>query len=232
SAAARGWSGSGPRPRSGSTRSGRATRSASTRSYWAGWARPWNSYIRGTAATATPAGPFSRPSSWRTARPAGTRWPTSWGCEHLMLSNARVVLVRPHYAGNVGAVARVMRNFGLTQLTLVAPYADHWSKEARRMATQGEQLLETATIVPTLDDAVADCRKVLGSSANVEGIYRTHNYGRPDELLAGLSASLADGPSALVFGPEPSGLSNAEIARCHGLIRIPTDSQYPSLNLS
>jgi tRNA/rRNA methyltransferase len=149
-----------------------------------------------------------------------------------MLSNARVVLVRPHYAGNVGAVARVMRNFGQTQLTLVAPFADPRSEEARRMATHGEQLLEAAAIVPTLDDAVADCRTVLGSSANVEGVYRTHNYGRPDELLARLVTTLVDGPSALVFGPEPSGLSNAEIARCHGLIRIPTDSHYPSLNLS
>src|SRR5262249_11999509 len=223
SAAARGWSGSGPRPRSGSTRSGPATTSASTRSYSARWARPWNSSIRGTAATATPAGPFSRPSSWRTARPAGTRWPTSWGCDHLMLSNARVVLVRPHYAGNVGAVARVMRNFGLTQLALVAPFADPWSEEARRMATHGEHLLEAAAIVPTLEAAVAACRTVLGTSANVEGVYRTHNYGLPAELLARLATTLADGPSALVFGPEPSGLSNAEVARCHGLIRIPTD---------
>ncbi len=149
-----------------------------------------------------------------------------------MLRNARVVLVRPHYAGNVGAVARVMHNFGLDQLTLVAPFADPRSEEARRLSTHGEHLLDAARVVETLDEAVTDCRVVLASSANVEGVYRTHNYGRPDEVLPPLVESLADGPCALVFGPEPSGLSNAEVARCHGLIRILTDSTYSSLNLS
>lgn len=149
-----------------------------------------------------------------------------------MLGNARVVLVRPHYAGNLGAVARVMCNFGVRQLTLVAPFADLRAEEARRLATHGEPILESATVVPTLDEAVADCRLVVATSANVEGVYRTHNYGRPDEILPEVVAALDDGPCALVFGPEPSGLSNAEVARCHGLIRILTDPACPSLNLS
>jgi tRNA/rRNA methyltransferase len=149
-----------------------------------------------------------------------------------MLPNARVVLVRPHYPGNLGSVARVMCNFGLNQLTLVEPFADPKAEEARRLATHGEHILESAVTVPTLDDAVADCRVVIGTSGNVEGIYRAHNYGRPEELLPSVVEALADGPCALVFGPEPSGLSNADVARCHGLIRIPTDHRCPSLNLS
>ena len=149
-----------------------------------------------------------------------------------MLANARVVLVRPHYPGNLGAVARAMCNFGLSQLTLVEPFADPKSEEARRLSTHGEHVLESAVIVPTLDAAVADCRVVLATSANVEGLYRTHNYGRPEEVLPAVIEALPDGPCALVFGPEPSGLSNAEIARCHGLVRILTDSRCPSLNLS
>jgi tRNA/rRNA methyltransferase len=149
-----------------------------------------------------------------------------------MLTNARVVLVRPHYPGNLGSVARAMCNFGLNQWTLVDPFADPRSEEARRLATHGEHLLEQAAVVATLDDAVADCRVVLATSANVEGVYRTHNYGRPDELFPAYVEALNDGPCALVFGPEPSGLSNVEIARCHGLIRIHTDSRCPSLNLS
>ena len=100
-----------------------------------------------------------------------------------MLSNARVVLVRPHYPGNLGSVARAMCNFGLDQLTLVEPFADPKSEEARRLATHGEPVLESAVIVSTLDEAVADCRVVLATSANVEGVYRTHNYGRPEEVL-------------------------------------------------
>ena len=149
-----------------------------------------------------------------------------------MLSNARVVLVRPHYAGNIGSVARLMCNFGLEHLALVAPYADPRSAEARRLATHGEHLLESATVADSLDAAVVDCKVVVATSANVAGIYRTHNYGRPEEVLPAVVAGLADGPCALVFGPEPSGLSNAEVARCHGLIRILTDSRYPALNLS
>jgi tRNA/rRNA methyltransferase len=149
-----------------------------------------------------------------------------------MLSNARVVLVRTHYPGNLGAVARAMCNFGLHQLTLVEPFADPRSAEARRLSTHGEPVLESAVVVPTLDDAVADCRVVLATSANVEGVYRTHNCGRPEEVLPAVVEALPDGPCALVFGPEPSGLSNAEIARCHGLIRILTDNRCPSLNLS
>src|SRR5262245_58257135 len=111
-----------------------------------------------------------------------------------MLANARVVLVRPHYAGNVGAVARAMANFGLNQLALVAPFADHLSPEARRLSTHGEQVLESAKTVRSFEEAVADCRVVVATSANVEGVYRTHNYGRPDEVLPAVIAALSDGP--------------------------------------
>lgn len=149
-----------------------------------------------------------------------------------MISNVRVVLVQPHYAGNLGSVARAMANFGLKHLALVAPYADPLSEEARRLATHGEEILSSARILPTLEEAVADCGVVLGTTGNVEGIYRTQNYGRPDEMLSRISMAMDRTPCALVFGPEPSGLSNAEVARCHGLIRILTDSQTPSLNLS
>ena len=149
-----------------------------------------------------------------------------------MLTDARVVLVRPHYAGNVGSVARAMRNFGLSQLALVDPIADHKSQEARRLSTHGEPILDAAVIVPTLDEAVADCRFVVATSALVDGVYRSHNHGRPDEVLPELIAALPEGPCALVFGPEPSGLTNAEIARCHGLIRIPASAEYSALNLA
>jgi tRNA/rRNA methyltransferase len=149
-----------------------------------------------------------------------------------MIANARVVLVRPHFAGNVGSVARVMKNFGLTDLVLVAPFARHLDDEARRMSTHGESILHAARIVETLDEAVADCQAVLGTSGMVDGLFREQHYGRPDEMFAGFAETLDAGPQAIVFGPEPSGLSNAEIARCHGLIRIPTDHEYTSLNLA
>jgi tRNA/rRNA methyltransferase len=149
-----------------------------------------------------------------------------------MLANCRVVLVRPHFAGNLGATARAMRNFGLRDLVLVDPVADVKSLEARRMSTNGESILDSVRTVATLEDALIDCRVVLATSANVEGLFREHCYGRSDEMLPRLTSALPDGPCALVFGPEPSGLTNAEIARCHGLIRIQTDPEYPALNLA
>lgn len=149
-----------------------------------------------------------------------------------MLPNCRIVLVRPHFAGNLGAAARVMRNFGLRDLVLVEPLADRNDPEARRMSTHGEAILDAARVVTTLDEALADCRVVLATSANVEGLFREHAYGRPDEMLPRIVEALPNGPCALVFGPEPSGLSNAEVARCHGVVRILTDTEYPALNLA
>lgn len=149
-----------------------------------------------------------------------------------MLSNCRIVLVQPHYAGNIGSSARVMRNFGLCDLCLVAPIADHRSKDARRMSTHGQAILDSARVVPTLDDALADCLVILATSANVDGLFRSQSHGRPDEMIPRLAGLLSSGPCALVFGPEPTGLSNAEIARCHGVIRILTDDAYSSLNLA
>ena len=82
------------------------------------------------------------------------------------MDNCRVVLVRPHYAGNIGATARVMRNFGLTRLVLVDPIADRMDAEARRLSTHGEAILDGAEIVPSLQVAVADCVLVVATSAN------------------------------------------------------------------
>lgn len=149
-----------------------------------------------------------------------------------MLTNCRVVLVRPHFAGNLGAAARAMLNFGLSDLMLVDPVADPQSPEAKRMSTHGEAILNSARIVPTLDEALVGCRLVYATSANADGLYRSHAYGRPDELLPRIVQVLPDGPAALVFGPEPSGLSNAEISRCHGLIRILTAPNHTALNLA
>lgn len=149
-----------------------------------------------------------------------------------MLSNCRIVLVRPHYPGNVGATARVMRNFGLSDLALVEPVADWNTLESRRMATHSQSILDSARVVTTLDQALTECRVVLATSGKVAGLYRENSYGRPDEMMPRVVAALPEGPCALVFGPEPHGLSNEEIARCHGVIRILTDPEHSALNLA
>src|SRR5947209_418336 len=148
------------------------------------------------------------------------------------LSHCRVVLVRTHYPGNLGAAARVMRNFGLTDLVLVDPVTSTNELEARRMATHGLAVLDAARVVPDLGDAVSDCVFTLATSGLANGVVRQTFVGTPDEKLPALLDALDRGPVALVFGPEPHGLSNAEITRCHGLVHIPVDPTAPALNLA
>jgi tRNA/rRNA methyltransferase len=146
--------------------------------------------------------------------------------------NCRVVLVRPQFAANIGAAARVMRNMGLTDLVLVAPEASPTDPEARRLSTHGKELLDQCHTVADFAVAVADCVLVVGTSARVGGLTRRQFVGPPDEIAPRLIESMRSGPVALVFGPEASGLSNAEVSHCHYLIHIPTDPQYPVLNLA
>jgi tRNA/rRNA methyltransferase len=149
-----------------------------------------------------------------------------------MLTNCRVVLVRPEVAANVGATARVMRNMGLTDLVLVAPIADTTDRSARQLSTHGEDILDRCRIVPDLSEAVADCVFVAATSARLGGLFRRQSLGTPAQVLPHLVDLLPVCPAALVFGPEPSGLTNAEVSRCHFLIHIPTDPGYPALNLA
>jgi tRNA/rRNA methyltransferase len=149
-----------------------------------------------------------------------------------MLTNCRVVLVRPEVAANLGATARVMRNMGLTDLVLVAPVADPTDRNARQLSTHGEAILDRCRIVLDLSDAIADCVFVAATSARLGGLFRRQSLGTPQQIVPRLVDFLEAGPIALVFGPEPSGLTNAEVSRCHFLIHIPTDPAYPALNLA
>ena len=150
-----------------------------------------------------------------------------------MIELCRVVLVETRYAGNLGATARVMRNMGLHDLVLVNPSADRHDRQAQQLSTHGEPILQAARVVTSLHDAVADCIVVAGTSARVGGLFRRQSVGAPDEVLPALAQSLRNGQrAALVFGPEPSGLNNAMVTRCHHLICIPTGDAYSALNLA
>ncbi|GIW40263.1 MAG: tRNA (cytidine/uridine-2'-O-)-methyltransferase TrmJ [Candidatus Binatia bacterium] len=145
------------------------------------------------------------------------------------LENVRIVLVRPIEAGNVGAVARIMKNMGLRELVLVEP-APLFSPRARFRAVHARDVLDAARRVRSLGEAVADCRFVVGTTARA-GRYR-RGARSPRELAPRILSYAAGGPVALVFGPEDRGLTNEDIPYCSELLTIPASPEYSSLNLA
>jgi tRNA/rRNA methyltransferase len=140
----------------------------------------------------------------------------------------RLVLLRPRNPENLGAVARVMKNFGLDDWAIAA-LGTHDFAGARRVAVHAEELLDRPRVVATLDDAVADCAWVVGtSSRRVRGKRRLS----PAELAREIALRAGAGRTAVVFGDERSGLTNAELDRCHDLSAIPAADAQPSLNLA
>jgi tRNA/rRNA methyltransferase len=148
------------------------------------------------------------------------------------LARCRVVLVGPRIAANLGATARVMRNLGLRELVLVAPEVDPNDPRGRLLATHSADILDNVLVVDDLAAAVADCVLVVGTSARTGGLFRRQSLGPPEDLMPRLVAALARGPCALVFGPESCGLRNDDVVRCHALLHLDTDPEYPALNLA
>jgi tRNA/rRNA methyltransferase len=143
-----------------------------------------------------------------------------------------IVLVRTKFAGNLGAVARAMANFGVTDLRLVTPEADPQAQEARAMASHGEPVLEQSRRFSTLVEAVADCNWVACTSSRRGGLFRQQNVLSLHEgIVQGREASKR-GRVALVFGPENDGLTNEEVSLCHQLIHISAHPDYYVLNLA
>jgi tRNA/rRNA methyltransferase len=158
-------------------------------------------------------------------------------------SKATFVLHRPQSAENVGAAARVMKNFGLSRLAVVAPPA--WAgaprgggpgtaredvlERARRLARHAGDVLDAATFHADLREALAGTVWVCGTTSRaVEGRPRL----APRELAAEVARRGASGRVAVVFGEERRGLSDAELTLCQAVCSIPTASAYDSMNLA
>lgn len=137
----------------------------------------------------------------------------------------RVVLVSPKHAGNVGSSARAMKNFGLADLWLVAPRC-RIDREAHALAAHAGDVLDAATVVATLGEALADRTVVVGTSARVRAS-EVHRADVPERVLG----ELVGQRGALVFGPEDTGLDNAALDRCRWIVSLPT-APYASLNLA
>lgn len=141
----------------------------------------------------------------------------------------RIVLVETSHSGNIGAVARAMKNMGLGNLWLVNP--NSFPDEASYARSSGaSDVLDRATVVSTLDEAIADCVVVMGTSARGRKV--PWPVIAPPDAAATASEAAKGGRVALVFGRENHGLSNDELQRCHYHIHIPSNPEYSSLNLA
>jgi TrmH family RNA methyltransferase len=140
-----------------------------------------------------------------------------------------IVLVSPRNPLNIGAVARAMANFGISRLTVVAPFAPHW-REAKS-AIGAPELLQSAIETTTLPKAVAGATLVIGT-----GTATTRKPEQPLIALPVLPSIVRDeldknGQIAIVFGPEKHGLTRDDLSYCHLFVEIPTHPRQPSMNL-
>ncbi len=141
----------------------------------------------------------------------------------------RFVLVRPGSGGNVGAAARALKNMGVGSLWLVDPRPFD-AVEAERLAHGATDVLARARRVATLAEAIGDCRWIVGTTRRA-GRQRVAAW-TPRAWAEAAHAAPERRPLAVVFGPEEDGLSAAELACCHDIVRIPTHPSQPSLNLA
>ena len=147
-----------------------------------------------------------------------------------LLDRIRFVLVRTSHPGNIGSAARAIRTMGLRRLSLVAPEAfPH--VEATSLAAGATDVLEGATVVAGLPDAIPDCRFVLGATARRRGVV-IEEFDPRSAARRVLEVAASGQEVALLFGNERSGLDNDEIKYCHAAITIPADPTYSSLNLA
>ena len=148
-----------------------------------------------------------------------------------MLANIRIILVNTFHPGNIGSAARAMKTMGLSDLWLVSPKRFP-APEADSMAAGALDLLQSARMAETLDEAIADCSMVVGTSAR----NRTHSFSRPmleAEQCADQLVNLGQkNPVALVFGQETMGLTNTELEKCHFHTCIDANPEYPVLNVA
>lgn len=146
-----------------------------------------------------------------------------------IFNHIRIVLCQTSHPGNIGSTARAMKTMGLSRLYLVRP--KHFPDgEAKALAVNAADLLDSAVVTQTLDEALADCQFVIGVSGKQRSLSQQVITVR--EAATEVKNIAIHQEVALVFGTEMSGLSNEEADRCHMLATIPANPEYTSLNLA
>lgn len=145
------------------------------------------------------------------------------------LENVFIVLVRPRFPENLGAVARAMKNMGLRHLVLVEGCSP-FHLNAYKLASGAEEILNRAEEFPTLKEAIEEMGIVFGTTSR--GGKERSPFLSPEEAARELVPLSLRNRIALVFGSEKEGLTNEELSLCHRYVRIPTSETFPSLNLA
>ncbi|RVT89865.1 RNA methyltransferase [Sphingomonas crocodyli] len=139
-----------------------------------------------------------------------------------------IVLVRPQLGENIGKAARAMLNFGLTEMRLVSP-RDGWpNPDAGPAASGADQVLEAAKVYDSVAEATADCAHVYATTVRKRGV--TKPVVGPDEAAKAIHAG--PGRSAILFGPERSGLETDDVAVARTILTVPINPEFGSLNLA
>jgi len=142
-----------------------------------------------------------------------------------------IILVEPQLGENIGAAARAMANFGLTDLRLVKP-RDGWPNErARRSASRADHVIERVRVFDTVGEAIGDLKMLLATTARPRSIARP--VLGPAEAAARLRSAAAEGVAGgILFGRERTGLSNEELGLAEALLTLPVDPRFASLNVA
>ncbi|OUS38171.1 tRNA (cytosine(32)/uridine(32)-2'-O)-methyltransferase TrmJ ['Osedax' symbiont bacterium Rs2_46_30_T18] len=147
----------------------------------------------------------------------------------MQLNNIRIVLINTFHPGNIGAAARALKNMGLSNLYLVDP-VDFPHDEAVSRAAGAQDVLENAVVVSSLQEAISDCQLVIGTSA------RNRTFDLPlldvKDCANKILGESTQGNVAILFGRESKGLLNEELSLCNFHLFIPTNPEYPVLNIS
>lgn len=148
-----------------------------------------------------------------------------------MLEHLRIVLVSPSGRANVGSVARIMANMGLSDLVVVAPRCDIHDEQAVAYASHGKPVLDAARVVDDLPAALDGCVRTYATSSKL-GMYRRQVAITPADAAREALALAESAPVALAFGRENFGLRTEELLHFDRIITIPADDAYPVLNLA
>ncbi|QIQ22333.1 tRNA (cytosine(32)/uridine(32)-2'-O)-methyltransferase TrmJ [Zophobihabitans entericus] len=146
-----------------------------------------------------------------------------------MLDNIRIVLVETSHTGNIGSAARAMKTMGLSQLYLVSPVVKPDSQSIA-LAAGANDIVKQAVITSSLEEAIADCPLVIGTSARSRNLEWPYLDSR--ECGQKIVQEAVKAPVALVFGRERVGLTNEELQKCHYHVGISANPDYSSLNLA